>query len=553
MRSFRDRVIDVLVAALPLLLSARIAHAQVTRPGGGVVPPTKLGTSGGGGGGGGGTVTSITAGAGLSGGVITTAGTIAVNLTTTTCSAGQTVTAISALGVGTCSTFFNTAGTGLSATGSTVNVNLTTTSCSAGSAETATAANGTSTCSAVVTSMAGSASEGLACSTTSGAATCGLIQTCSTGQIVDWNGTNWVCTNFVNAGGTNLSVTGDTLSLNLPGSTCTGGQAVVTVSASGTTTCGSVGGGAGTVTSVTCSTGLSCTASNPITASGTIAVNLTTTSCTAGQAVTAISAAGVGTCTTLISGTATALALYATTTTLGNSDVTDDGTTIALGSVATVKVATGNTTTGALTASGNVLATGGNSYLNGFGFACGFAQASTQTCLINAIGDNFGTTQFRNLTIEDGKGAAIETITASTKDTSFASTVEVAGMLSANAGATVVGNSSYGAGTWSFIASGILEVKSEIKAAGVAPTLSGCGTGASATIGGQLSSTVTTGTGTVTPCVITFPAAMVSTTPTCIVSTENATKTYTYTRSQTTLTISGAQVSTNYHYICADH
>lgn len=54
---------------------------------------------------------------------------------------------------------------------------------------------------------------------------------------------------------------------------------------------------AGGVTSITCSTGLSCTASNPITSTGTITANLAGASCSAGQFVSAISATGTGTCT----------------------------------------------------------------------------------------------------------------------------------------------------------------------------------------------------------------------------------------------------------------
>lgn len=134
-----------------------------------------------------GTVNSITAGNGLAGGTITSSGTVTIM----PCSSGQGIVDLS--GVWTCQNYLGSVGAGLSLVGDTINLNITPTTCTTGQAEKTTAADGTSTCTAVVNSMGGSATEGLSCSTTSGATTCGLIQTCSSGQSLSWNGSTWGC------------------------------------------------------------------------------------------------------------------------------------------------------------------------------------------------------------------------------------------------------------------------------------------------------------------------------------------------------------------------
>lgn len=102
-----------------------------------------------------GTVTSITAGTGLSASPsspITGAGTLNVNLTTTSCTAGNAETATAANGTSTCSAVVNSiVGTApivssVSAGVDTLSLNLTTTACAAGKAETATSALGVGTC-----------------------------------------------------------------------------------------------------------------------------------------------------------------------------------------------------------------------------------------------------------------------------------------------------------------------------------------------------------------------------------------------------------------------
>lgn len=76
--------------------------------------------------------------------------------------------------------------------------------------------------------------------------------------------------------------------------TCSPPNAVGTVNADGSVSCNTTG--TGTVSSVGCSSGLLCSPS-PITTTGTISLSLPGASCSAGSFVTAISAGGTGTCT----------------------------------------------------------------------------------------------------------------------------------------------------------------------------------------------------------------------------------------------------------------
>jgi hypothetical protein len=81
-------------------------------------------------------------------------------------------------------------------------------------------------------------------------------------------------------------------------------------------------------------------------------------------------------------------------------------------------------------------------------------------------------------------------------------------------------------------------------------SLSGCGTGATFS-GDRTWATVTTGTSPGT-CVITFGTAFTNV-PTCIVSTDSATKTWTQTETTGSLTLGAVQASTKYHHNCVDH
>jgi len=185
----------------------------------------------------GGTVTSITAGTGLTGGVITASGIIAADTAylqrrvSSSCSTGSFITAIAADGSITCSTpsagasgtVTNIAtGTGLTggpiSTTGTITADTTylqrrvTSSCSAGSFITAIAADGTATCgtppagtNGTVTSIA--TGPGLAGGPISTTGTINLAATqllptvaCANNQVPKWNGSAWLCANDATTG-----------------------------------------------------------------------------------------------------------------------------------------------------------------------------------------------------------------------------------------------------------------------------------------------------------------------------------------------------------------
>ena len=185
----------------------------------------------------GGTVSSITAGTGLTGGVITASGIIAADTAylqrrvSSSCSTGSFITAIAADGSITCSnpstgasgTVTNIAtGTGLTggpiSTTGTITADTTylqrrvTSSCSAGSFITAIAADGTATCgtppagtNGTVTSIA--TGPGLAGGPISTTGTINLAATqllptvaCANNQVPKWNGSAWLCANDATTG-----------------------------------------------------------------------------------------------------------------------------------------------------------------------------------------------------------------------------------------------------------------------------------------------------------------------------------------------------------------
>jgi len=79
-----------------------------------------------------------------------------------------------------------------------------------------------------------------------------------------------------------------------------------------------------------------------------------------------------------------------------------------------------------------------------------------------------------------------------------------------------------------------------------------CGNGSPDPSGDRTAFSLTMGaTGTTTPCTITFPVAFAAT-PTCVVSTQSATKTYTYTKSTTTVVITNAANNQVFDIICMD-
>jgi hypothetical protein len=153
--------------------------------------------------GGAGDITGVTANAPISGGG--TSGTVAIGLTT--CSAGEIykmaggVWTCSADAAGTGDITGVTAGTSMTGGGSsgdvTLNVSLPGASCAASEAVTAISASGTGTCSTVgdITAVGATANMGLTGGSSSGAATLGLLSTCTDGQVLKSgsSGTTWSC------------------------------------------------------------------------------------------------------------------------------------------------------------------------------------------------------------------------------------------------------------------------------------------------------------------------------------------------------------------------
>lgn len=146
--------------------------------------------------------------------------------------------------------------------------------CSAGSAVQSYAENGTPTC-VIAGDITGiTAGSGMTGDATSGAATLavgatsgggltlgadsiGMRTDCSPTQGLAWDGDSWECsalgstytagdgltltgTDFDVNVGTNLTITADTIELDLPGSSCPDGQAVTALTSDGTSSCGTV-------------------------------------------------------------------------------------------------------------------------------------------------------------------------------------------------------------------------------------------------------------------------------------------------------------------------
>lgn len=68
---------------------------------------------------------------------------------------------------------------------------------------------------------------------------------------------------------------------------------------------------------------------------------------------------------------------------------------------------------------GSLFASADSVFMESKGYNCDYADNSTQTCTINNLGFGEGQTQFRNLSIRDGKGADVIDVTASTKGVEF--------------------------------------------------------------------------------------------------------------------------------------
>ncbi|MFO1305477.1 MAG: tail fiber domain-containing protein [Burkholderiales bacterium] len=335
----------------------------------------------------GGTVTNVATGAGLTGGPITTTGTVGLAATqllpTVACSAGQVPlwsgsawTCAAAGGTGTVTSVGS--GTGLSGGPITTTGALSIAasyqlpqSCANGQVPKSNGAGGW-TCAADgdTTYTAG---NGLMLTGT----TFAITNSCASGQVLKWNGSAWACSADANSGGTVTSVgTGTGLtggpitgsgslsiaaSYQLPQS-CTNGQ-VPKSNGAGGWTCASDATGTGTVTSITAGAGLT---GGTITTSGTIAVDpasMTLTGDVTGtQAATVVSQVGGQSAANVAAGLAAANAAASanTASTIVKRDASGDfaaGTITAsvAGAASANVLKAGDTMTGSLTLSAGSL------------------------------------------------------------------------------------------------------------------------------------------------------------------------------------------------------
>ncbi|MGE0206007.1 MAG: hypothetical protein AB7E70_19405 [Hyphomicrobiaceae bacterium] len=395
---------------------------------------------------------------------------------------------------------------------------------------------------------------------------------CSSGSGVAWDGSSWECaalgaaytagdgltltgSDFDVVLGDGLEIISDTVSIT---NDCSDGQVLKSASSgtqwncaadTDTNTTYSAGTNSLTLTSTTFtiasrdfgditvgSSGTTMTIDNSTVTSAKL--NITTTSCSAGQHVSAISAGGVGTCTADaggISGLTTNTIPKATSSTaIGNSNATDDGTTVCAGcseAWSTTPTLGAQGTTPALlvrdtdndveggvipnVASTNRLYVGSTSSSDVYLMRGGTTYLTITSSGLHQVAGSM--TLVNNLTVGD---AATDTLTANgdlvvDDDTTLSDTLTVIGKTTANGTLEANGTADLlGANTNLGNAStDLTRTFGVFGDVGTLPTISSCNSGTRT--GGQWSFTITPGSGTT--CTATFATAC-NNAPTCSVT-----------------------------------
>lgn len=391
-------------------------------------------------------------------------------------------------------------------------------------------------------------------------------------------------TNTTYSAGTGLSLGGTTFSANLAGGTCSAGNVPSALSATGTLTCTAIGTQGGTTGSGTANKVAKWTSSTALgnawatddgttwgvssiftiaeatgnvfingnTIFGNATTNTTTTAGYAGFGVTANSTAQVN-----IDGVTAGrtYALYVNGDTTLNTTLHVNGNTT-LGDASTDVVDINGDLTKFTTTNGD-----GGVYIDQWGLMFGYSSNSVVTGYINYNGYLDSTGQYRNLIVADGQHSTILTITGSTKAAQFDGALASIGDFSVNTNkftvAASTGNTEI-AGTLDVAGQvsmdGLLNARGDFAAAkkwrdtGLQYGTTSCGTSPTR-VGGATHGRVTIGS-TGTGCIITFGDSVSLTNPSCTVTTSGATKTFTYSVSSTTLTLSSATAAQVYDFNC---